>query len=72
MNKQAFNEFKDLVQRKLQFVIHELKKVIGNSTIELLQMNKGKREDRKKRKAPGDGWQWDINQLQMGLPLLQI
>ena len=43
MDKQALKEFKDLVQRKLQFVIDELKKVVGNSAIELLQMNKGKR-----------------------------
>ena len=43
MNKQALKRVKDLVQRELQFFINELKKVIGNSTIKLLQMNNGKR-----------------------------
>ncbi len=43
MNKEALKGFKDLVQRKLQFVIDELKKIVGSSSIELLQMNKGKK-----------------------------
>ena len=42
MDKQASTGFKDLVQRKLQFVVDELKKVVGNGAIELLKMNKGK------------------------------
>lgn len=43
MNEEAVKGFKDLVQKKLQFVIDELKKIVGDSVIELLQMNKGKR-----------------------------
>ncbi len=43
MNKKTVKGFKDLVQRKLQFVIDEMKKVVGDSVIELLRMNKEKR-----------------------------
>ena len=42
MNKRASKGFKDLVQRRLQSIIDELKSIVGNGAIELLQMNKGK------------------------------